>query len=296
MIQMPMIQTPIIQTPMIQLNRVSRSFGDLLAVDQFSIGIPRGEIFGLLGPNGAGKSTLISLISGQLLPTSGSVLVNGLPPVSIAAKRQMGIAPQSLAVYEELSARDNLEFFGRLYGLNGAGLKSSCVKVLEFVGLSDRAADRVEHYSGGMKRRLNLAIALLHEPQVLLLDEPTVGVDPQSRNRLFESILALKAQGKTIVYTTHYMEEAEKLCDRVAIVEQGKLLALDSVDRLIRQHGGESLLSWSSAGVEQSIKTADPLSEIQRLLATGCDMSELSLARPNLEQVFLNLTGRHLRD
>ncbi|MDZ4731570.1 MAG: ABC transporter ATP-binding protein [Xanthomonadales bacterium] len=281
---------------MIQLNRVSRSFGDLLAVDQFSIGIPRGEIFGLLGPNGAGKSTLISLISGQLLPTSGSVLVNGLPPVSIAAKRQMGIAPQSLAVYEELSARDNLEFFGRLYGLNGAGLKSSCVKVLEFVGLSDRAADRVEHYSGGMKRRLNLAIALLHEPQVLLLDEPTVGVDPQSRNRLFESILALKAQGKTIVYTTHYMEEAEKLCDRVAIVEQGKLLALDSVDRLIRQHGGESLLSWSSAGVEQSIKTADPLSEIQRLLATGCDMSELSLARPNLEQVFLNLTGRHLRD
>jgi len=296
MIQMPMIQTPIIQTPMIQLNRVSRSFGDLLAVDQFSIGIPRGEIFGLLGPNGAGKSTLISLISGQLLPTSGSVLVNGLPPVSIAAKRQMGIAPQSLAVYEELSARDNLEFFGRLYGLNGAGLKSSCEKVLEFVGLSDRAADRVEHYSGGMKRRLNLAIALLHEPQVLLLDEPTVGVDPQSRNRLFESIFALKEQGKTIVYTTHYMEEAEKLCDRVAIVEQGKLLALDSVNRLIRQHGGESLLSWSSAGAQQSIKTADPLSEIQRLLATGCDMSELSLARPNLEQVFLNLTGRHLRD
>lgn len=281
---------------MIQLNGVSRSFGDLLAVDQFSIEIPRGEIFGLLGPNGAGKSTLVSMISGQLRPTSGSVLVNGLPPVSIAAKRQMGIAPQSLAVYEELSARDNLEFFGRLYGLNGAGLKSSCEKVLEFVGLSDRAADRVEHYSGGMKRRLNLAIALLHEPQVLLLDEPTVGVDPQSRNRLFESILALKEQGKTIVYTTHYMEEAEKLCDRVAIVEQGKLLALDSVNRLIRQHGGESLLSWSSAGAQQSIKTADPLSEIQRLLATGCDMSELSLARPNLEQVFLNLTGRHLRD
>jgi ABC-2 type transport system ATP-binding protein len=281
---------------MIQLDKVSRSFGDLLAVDQFSIEIPRGEIFGLLGPNGAGKSTLISMISGQLVPTSGSLLVNGLPPVSVAAKRQMGIAPQSLAVYEELSGRANLEFFGRLYGLNGAGLAASCEKVLDFVGLVDRAADRVEHYSGGMKRRLNLAIALLHEPQVLLLDEPTVGVDPQSRNRLFESVLALKEQGKTIVYTTHYMEEAEKLCDRVAIVEQGSLLALDSVDRLIRQHGGESLLSWSSADSAHKLKTADPLGEIQRLLATGCDVSDLSLARPDLEQVFLNLTGRHLRD
>jgi ABC-2 type transport system ATP-binding protein len=281
---------------MIQLNGVSRSFGDLLAVDQFSIEIPRGEIFGLLGPNGAGKSTLISMISGQLLPTSGSLLVNGLAPTSVAAKRHMGIAPQSLAVYEELSAQANLEFFGRLYGLNGAELKSSCAKVLDFVALSDRATDRVEHYSGGMKRRLNLAIALLHDPEVLLLDEPTVGVDPQSRNRLFESVLALQKQGKTIVYTTHYMEEAEKLCDRVGIVEQGKLLAQDSVDRLIRQHGGESLLSYSSSGSEKTISTADPLFEIQRLLATGCDMSELSLARPNLEQVFLNLTGKHLRD
>ncbi|HET6566045.1 MAG TPA: ABC transporter ATP-binding protein, partial [Xanthomonadales bacterium] len=223
---------------MIQLERVSRSFGDLLAVDDFSIHIPRGEIFGLLGPNGAGKSTLISMISGQLLPTSGSVLVNGLAPVSVAAKRQLGIAPQSLAVYEELSANANLEFFGRLYGLRGNELKSACARVLEFVELQDRAADRVEHYSGGMKRRLNLAIALLHEPQILLLDEPTVGVDPQSRNRLFESVLALKQQGMTIVYTTHYMEEAEKLCDRVGIVEQGKLLALDRVDRLIRLHGG----------------------------------------------------------
>jgi ABC-2 type transport system ATP-binding protein len=281
---------------MIQLNKVSRAFGDLLAVDQFSITIPRGEIFGLLGPNGAGKSTLISMISGQLLPTSGSLLINGLSPISVAAKRHMGLAPQSLAIYEELSAQANLEFFGRLYGLKGGLLRSSCEKVLDFVGLSDRATDRVENYSGGMKRRLNLAIALLHDPQVLLLDEPTVGVDPQSRNRLFDSVLALKEQGKTIVYTTHYMEEAEKLCDRVGIVEQGRLLALDSVDKLIRQHGGKSLLSWSSAGSEQSIKTADPLAEIQRLLATGCDMSELSLARPDLEQVFLNLTGRHLRD
>lgn len=281
---------------MIQLEKVSRSFGELLAVDGFSIHIPKGEIFGLLGPNGAGKSTLISLLSGQLLPSSGSLLVNGLSPCSIAAKRQMGIAPQSLAIYEELSGQANLEFFGRLYGLSGSRLESACARVLEFVALEDRAKDRAEHYSGGMKRRLNLAIALLHEPQVLLLDEPTVGVDPQSRNRLFESVLELKQQGLTIVYTTHYMEEAEKLCDRVGIIEQGRLVALDKVERLIRLHGGDSVLTWADAGTEKRIRTSDPLAEIQRLLASGCDMSELSLARPNLEQVFLNLTGRHLRD
>lgn len=281
---------------MIKLENVSRRFGDLLAVNQVSIHIPRGEIFGLLGPNGAGKSTLISMLSGQLLPTTGGILVQGLAPASLAAKRQLGVAPQSLALYEELSAQDNLEFFGRLYGLKATRLKLACEHVLDFVGLADRAKDRVEHYSGGMKRRLNLAVALLHDPQVLLLDEPTAGVDPQSRNRLFENVLALKQQGKTIVYTTHYMEEAEKLCDHVGILEQGRLLALDTVDRLIRQHGGNSQLNYSSAGAEQSIVTADPLAEIQRLLASGIDISDLSLARPNLEQVFLNLTGKHLRD
>jgi len=281
---------------MIKLENISRKFGNLLAVNQFSIHIPKGEIFGLLGPNGAGKSSLISMISGQLLPTSGSVMVQGLAPVSPAAKWQLGVAPQSLALYEELSAQDNLEFFGRLYGLKASGLRIACEQVLDFVGLSDRAKDRVEHYSGGMKRRLNLAVALLHDPQVLLLDEPTAGVDPQSRNRLFENVLALKQQGKTIVYTTHYMEEAEKLCDRVGIVEQGRLLALDTVERLIRQYGGNSQLNYFSAGAEQSIKTADPLAEIQRLLASGVDISDLSLSRPNLEQVFLNLTGKHLRD
>jgi len=281
---------------MIKLENVSRRFGDLLAVNQVSVHIPRGEIFGLLGPNGAGKSTLISMLSGQLLPTTGSILVQGLAPVSLAAKRQLGVAPQSLALYEELSAQDNLEFFGRLYGLKATRLKLACEHVLDFVGLADRAKDRVEHYSGGMKRRLNLAVALLHDPQVLLLDEPTAGVDPQSRNRLFENVLALKQQGKTIVYTTHYMEEAEKLCDHVGILEQGRLLALDTVDRLIRQHGGNSQLNYSSAGAEQSIVTADPLAEIQHLLASGVDISDLSLTRPNLEQVFLNLTGKHLRD
>jgi ABC-2 type transport system ATP-binding protein len=281
---------------MIQLEEVSRSFGNLLAVNRFSLEIPQGEIFGLLGPNGAGKSTLISMLCGLLLPSSGSVRVNGLPPVSMEAKRRIGIAPQSLAIYEELSAQANLDFFGRLYGLGGAALKSASARVLDFVGLADRAGDRVEQYSGGMKRRLNLAIALLHDPDILLLDEPTVGVDPQSRNRLFESVLELKQRRKTVVYTTHYMEEAERLCDRIAIVEQGKLLALDTVDGLVHQYGGDSQLSYSSGGTRHSLKTADPLAEIQRLTADAEGITDLSLLRPNLEQVFLNLTGRQLRD
>ena len=290
------MMTDIAAGPAIDARGLVKSYGAVKALQDVDLEVGRGELFGLLGPNGAGKSTLISLISGLLLPSSGSVQVNGHAPTSSMAKRQLGIAPQSLALYEELSARDNLQFFGRLYGLQGLALKTACERVLEFVGLADRAADRVEHYSGGMKRRLNLAIALLHEPEVLLLDEPTAGVDPQSRNRLFDSVLALKEQGTTIIYTTHYMEEAEKLCDRVGIVEKGRLLALDTVDRLIRQHGGASELSYFSEGVEKSIKTSDALNEIQRLMASGCDISDLSLARPNLEQVFLNLTGRHLRD
>jgi ABC-2 type transport system ATP-binding protein len=281
---------------MIQLEEVSRSFGNLLAVNRFSLEIPQGEIFGLLGPNGAGKSTLISMLCGLLLPSSGSVRVSGLSPTSMEAKRRIGIAPQSLAIYEELSAQANLDFFGRLYGLGGAALKSATARVLDFVGLADRAGDRVEHYSGGMKRRLNLAIALLHDPDILLLDEPTVGVDPQSRNRLFESVLELKQRRKTVVYTTHYMEEAERLCDRIAIVEQGALLALDSVDGLVHRYGGDSLLSYTSGGERQSIRTTDPITEIQKLATRPGNITDLSLARPNLEQVFLNLTGRQLRD
>lgn len=281
---------------MIKLESVSKHYGKLLAVDDVSLDIATGEIFGLLGPNGAGKSTMISMISGQIIPSSGDLWVAGFSPTSNDAKRLLGLAPQATALYEDLSALDNLQFFGSLYRLSKTRLAERCDEVLEFTGLADRAKDRVETFSGGMKRRLNLAVTLLHEPEVLLLDEPTVGVDPQSRNKLFENILTLKEQGKTIVYTTHYMEEAERLCDRVGIVDKGKLLALDSVDRLIDQYGGESQLRISSAAGEVVLNTSQPIKDLQNMLVEHRDITDLRLLRPDLEKVFLNLTGRHLRD
>ncbi|NIP18579.1 MAG: ATP-binding cassette domain-containing protein [Xanthomonadales bacterium] len=281
---------------MIRIEGVSKQFGDLVAVDDLSLEISEGEIFGLLGPNGAGKSTIISMISGQQLPTSGELSVAGLKPTSRAAKRLIGVAPQAIALYEDLSALANLEFFGALYGMGHPELRSRTAEVLEFVGLTDRARDRVEKYSGGMKRRLNLAATLMHQPDILLLDEPTVGVDPQSRNKLFENVLDLKARGKTVVYTTHYMEEAERLCDRVGILDRGRMLALGHVDTLIDEHGGDSSLSISTDDGEIIRKSSQPVADLQALLAEHPDVRDLRLARPDLEQVFLNLTGRHLRD
>jgi ABC-2 type transport system ATP-binding protein len=281
---------------MIRINSISRSFGKLLAVDRFTVNIEAGEIFGLLGPNGAGKSTIISMMSGQLLPSGGELLINGSSPMDLSVKRVLGVSPQSLAMYEELTAIDNLEFFGALYGIKGKKLKNRCLEVLEFVGLSDRANGRVEHFSGGMKRRLNLAITLVHGPDILLLDEPTVGVDPQSRNKLFENVLALKAAGKTILYTTHYMEEAEKLCDRIGVLDKGHLLALGTVDELIREHGGESQVSYTTRAGRITTRSMNPVEEIQQALREHPELSDLGLVRPNLEHVFLNLTGRQMRD
>jgi len=281
---------------MIRIEGVSKRFDDLVAVENLSLDIRQGEIFGLLGPNGAGKSTIISMISGQQLPSEGTVQVQGRSPTSTESKRTVGVAPQTIALYEELSALDNLAFFGSLYSLGKAKLTERIEWVLEFVGLSERASDRVEKYSGGMKRRLNLAITLMHEPELLLLDEPTVGVDPQSRNKLFDNVLALAAQGKTIVYTTHYMEEAERLCDRVGIIDHGNMLALDSVDALIDQHGGDSQLSFSTGDEDVSRTTDRPIEDLQDILAGHSDIRDLRLTRPDLEKVFLNLTGRHLRD
>lgn len=281
---------------MIRIEGVSKQFGDLVAVKNLTLNIKQGEIFGLLGPNGAGKSTIISLISGQQLPSTGTVQVKGISPTSVEAKRNIGVAPQSIALYEELSAMDNLVFFGSLYRLGKEKLKRRCEEVLDFVELSDRAGDRVETYSGGMKRRLNLAITLMHEPEILLLDEPTVGVDPQSRNKLFDNVLALAKQGKTVVYTTHYMEEAEKLCDRVGIIDHGSLLALDAVDKLIDEHGGDSLLSYSTGEESVTHTTNQPIKDLQGVLSEHADIRDLRLTRPDLEKVFLNLTGRQLRD
>jgi ABC-2 type transport system ATP-binding protein len=281
---------------MIRIDKLSKHFGTLVAVDRLSLHIRQGEIFGLLGPNGAGKSTVIALISGQQLPTEGSVQVRGANPTTTESKRLLGVAPQSIALYEELSALDNLSFFGSLYRLSREQLSVRSAEVLEFVGLEERASDRVETYSGGMKRRLNLAATMMHDPEILLLDEPTVGVDPQSRNKLFENVLALRERGKTIVYTTHYMEEAERLCDRVGIIDHGRLLALDSVDALIDAHGGESLLSFSTGDEEVARRTGQPIEDLQAVLSEHSDIRDLKLTRPDLEQVFLNLTGRHLRD
>ena len=280
---------------MLKLTDIRKSYGSIVAVDGLTLEIRRGEVFGLLGPNGAGKSTTVALAVGLLEPDSGRVEINGGgSPTEARVRAGIGVAPQALALYEELTGAENLDFFGRLHGLEGAPLAKRVASALEFVGLTPRARSRVETYSGGMKRRLNLAVALLHDPPLLLLDEPTVGVDPQSRNAIFENILELKRQGRTVVYTTHYMEEAERLCDRVGIMDQGRLLALDTVAGLVERHGGRSTLIVQRDDTEQRIPTDDPLAELARIGTAG--IGRFRLERPDLESVFLNLTGRHLRD
>ena len=210
---------------MLTLTALVKQFGTNRAVDGLSLTVGKGEVFGLLGPNGAGKSTTVHMAVGLVEPTSGQVDVGGLgSPRQPAVRARIGVAPQALSLYELLTAEENLTFFGRVYEMKAARLAERVTWALEFVGLADRRRDLVDTYSGGMKRRLNLAAAILHDPDLVLLDEPTVGVDPQSRNAIFDSLLELKAAGKTIVYTTHYMEEAERLCDRVAIIDHGKLL------------------------------------------------------------------------
>jgi linearmycin/streptolysin S transport system ATP-binding protein len=281
---------------MLTLTDVRKRYGNLTAVDGLSLAIRPGEIFGLLGPNGAGKSTTVHLAVGLLTPDEGRVTVgDGGSPTNPAVRRRIGVAPQSLAVYDQLTGRENLEFFGRLYGLAGAMLAARVRSALQFVQLEDRAGDRAFAYSGGMKRRLNLAAALVHEPELILLDEPTVGVDPQSRNAIFESIEALRADGRTIVYTTHYMEEAARLCDRVGVIDRGRVLAVDTVPALIAAHGGTPTLVVARGDAEHRVQTADPLGELNRLAAVG-PVGEFRLERPTLEQVFLRLTGRQLRD
>ncbi len=294
---------------MIEVTSVQKSFGDLKAVDGLTFSIGAGEAFGLLGPNGAGKTTTISMLVGLLKPDQGTVQVLGQDPTQANCRRQIGIAPQSLSLYEELSGRENLEFFGSLYGLGGKALAERVEWALDFAGLQDRAKDRISTFSGGMKRRINIAVALIQEPKILLLDEPTVGVDPQSRNHIFESIEQLKSDGMTIIYTTHYMEEAQRLCDRVAIVDHGKLMALDSVPELLQRHGGTSVVQAELESFPDSIQlpgqldgqtirfeSDQPLEEVAALTSQGVRFQTLNVARPDLESVFLNLTGRRLRD
>jgi ABC-2 type transport system ATP-binding protein len=223
---------------MLQVDRLSKRYGERVAVNAISFSIAQGETVGLLGPNGAGKTTAIAMISGISKPDGGEVRLGGvtLAQNANALKRRVGLVPQDLALYDELSAWANLQLFGGLYGLHPAELKPRAEAALALVGLSDRGADRVKTFSGGMKRRLNIAGALLHEPDLILLDEPTVGVDPQSRNAIFDNLEELKRRGKTLLYTTHYMEEAERLCDRVLILDHGQILANDTVAHFKQQY------------------------------------------------------------
>ena len=236
---------------MLEVKAVRKSYGSLIAVDGISLSAAKGETIGLLGPNGAGKTTTVSMIAGLTHPDSGEVLIDGSPlrgdtdPI----KRKIGLVPQDLALYDELPAQVNLEFFAALYNLDGAKAARAIGEALELVGLADRVKDKVGTFSGGMKRRLNLAVALLHDPEILLLDEPTVGVDPQSRNAIFDNLETLKARGKTLVYTTHYMEEAERLCDRLVVIDHGKVIADDTLQGLYRMLPIRNMLAIEIAGL-----------------------------------------------
>lgn len=290
--------------PVLELIDLRKTHGRTLALDGVSLRVEAGEILGLLGPNGAGKSTLVSITAGLIAADHGEVrleLPNGLgggaggSPRDPAVRRQLGLAPQSLALYDELSGAENLRFFAGLQGCAGAHLRARVDAALEFVGLSERRDDRVKTYSGGMARRLNLAAALVHDPALLLLDEPTVGVDPQSRARLLDNIEQLRAQGKAVLYTTHYMEEAQRICDRVAILDHGKLLAVDRLDALLARHAGKPRLIVEFEGGRESVETDDPLASLNEL-AQGRTPLGFRVERPTLEQVFLQLTGRSLRE
>jgi ABC-2 type transport system ATP-binding protein len=308
----------------VEVNNLVKSYNGLTAVNGVNFAIRQGEIFGLLGPNGAGKTTTISMLTCLLVPTSGTVKIAGHDVVSEAkaVKGIIGLVPQDLAVYPLLSARDNLLFFGRIYGLKGRPLRQRVDDLLEMVGINERTNDLVDKFSGGMKRRVNIAAGLLHQPQVLFLDEPTVGVDPQSRNFIFDNIEQLNRQGMTILYTTHYMEEAERLCHRVAIIDQGQIIALDTPKTLIGSLGGGIIRlgvpeSTTQAFIDQvkklpavkdvsrrddilSVQTRhsqEALMQIIQLLnAAKVTITTLEILEPNLESVFLHLTGRRLRD
>ncbi len=310
--------------PVLRCEGLRKRFGERQAVDGIGFGIAQGETYGLLGPNGAGKTTTISMISGILARDEGTVLVLGEPldVDAVDAKRLIGVVPQDLAIYPDLSARENLDFFGRLYGMSGATLRARIAEVLDVVELADRAKERTANYSGGMKRRLNIAIGLLHRPRLLILDEPTVGVDPQSRNAILESVEALGTEGIGILYTTHYMEEAERLCDRVGIMDEGRIIAEGTRAELIRLVGGTDRVSLGASGDLHAAAAAlgafDGVSEVTareggldvlvpqasailpRLLevaaGAGAAVRSVEVVEPDLEAVFLHLTGKALRD
>lgn len=289
---------------MLALRDLRKRFGSTTAVDGLSLRAQAGEVFGLLGPNGAGKSTTFSMMAGLLKPDSGEVLIGAegeaLPPSDRRARARLGLAPQRLALYDRLTGRENLQFFGRLLGLRGGALRERVASLLDAVGLESRADEPAGVYSGGMARRLNLAVALVHRPAVVLLDEPTAGVDPHSRHAVHDLVRTAREEGACVVLATHDMHEAQSLCDRVAIVERGRVLASAPVPELIREHGGHALVTVEHEHDEQTIETENPIAELEKL-GVGSGSLEpgvvgVRVERASLETVFLNLTGRSLRD
>ncbi len=309
---------------MIEVERLRKSFNTLVAVDDVSFTVGEGEIFGLLGPNGAGKTTTINMICGVLKPDAGRVLIGGkdIWLESKTVKQGLAVVPQEIAVYEDMTSRDNLNFWGSLYGLRGADLRSRVDEALTRVGLSDRATEKVKGFSGGMKRRLNLCMGLLHRPRVLLLDEPTVGIDPQARLNILAVVREVAAAGTTVLYTTHYMDEAEDLCDRIAIIDHGKILTVGTLDELTRLAGKAEVLRLSGdfdddvarerldavAGVRVlkadngvavlSVDADGPglLAVLPKILEANLEVDDVSIQQPNLQSVFISLTGKELRD
>ena len=296
----------------VQIVDLARSFGSFEAVRGISVEIPAGETFGLLGPNGAGKTTTLSMLSTLLKPSKGDVRVFGASVVEDPAevRRRVGLAPQQISLYPKLNGQENLEFFGRLHGLEGAALRERVDRMLDLVGLAPRRRDLAETYSGGMQRRLNLACSMIHEPRLLLLDEPTAGVDPQSREKLFEVIHRIADSGTTIIYTTHYIEEAERLCDRIAILDEGRFAAVGTQKELLELVGmGEVIEALERLPEvtriechEDTVRVFVPsaaraLTSIAGVLREdGGDVESLEVYRVSLERVFMHLTGKALRD
>jgi ABC-2 type transport system ATP-binding protein len=312
--------------PILQVQNLVKKYGEFTAVNDISYDIESGEIFSLLGPNGAGKTTTISMLSTLYTPTSGDALIDGhsISRDPMAVRKIIGVVPQDIALYEELTARENLAFWGQMYGMRGKALTERIDEVLEQIGLTTKAKDRVKTYSGGMKRRVNIGVGLLHRPRLLFMDEPTVGIDPQSRRSILDSVKALNQLGITILYTTHYMEEAQELSHRVGIIDHGRLIALGTQKELTQQVGKNETLILHINEDEDPEVLAESLKDIPGVLTASSTDSQVSLIareaeeilapvitranergikirsvdirEPNLEAVFLHLTGRALRD
>ncbi|HYF83784.1 MAG TPA: ABC transporter ATP-binding protein [Clostridia bacterium] len=309
---------------MLKVEDLHKDYGSTKAVDGVSFHVEQGEVFGLLGPNGAGKSTIISMVSTLIAPTKGEIFFEGrnIFAETKSLRQKLGVVPQDIALYPTLSGYENLRFWGSMYGLKGEGLKKRVGEVAEIIGLNGRLKDRVDKYSGGMKRRLNIGAALLHKPELLIMDEPTVGIDPQSRNHILDTVLELNRQGMTIIYTSHYMEEVEYLCSRICIMDQGRIIASGTQEELVELIKGETQVSLKLDKLDKDIlerlrsirevaKAELVLDEIAisgenvdiiladiiaRVTENGRRISSIDVKKPNLEAVFLHLTGKALRD